>query len=318
MRATLATLPLASLSEVPRPTTSRQVSSRPTSLSPRSRAASIRSRAAASSLASMPRSRPISIRDAVLGGIGVEHRGHVVLHVAGGEQHAGHRQHAVDALGTQPIEALADDRPRELEIAHRDRPFRQPLGDPVDDPRELDAGGVVAAAVPADHHADAAHACPSPSVRPTVAGPGGSARRTRPTRRPRAIQNRKLVTVTATTKRWWRSSGTSVAASSGCGAPIRCGAMIRATATTAHSGDAAEDQQGETAGRREHGGDPPHLAWQQRCGRHARQFGRQSDRRRQHEHREAGQAPEQPLRAIRSPARAGRRPRSAAGRTPCR
>ena len=37
---------------------------------------------------------------------------------------------------------------RELEIAHRHRPFRQAVGDLVDHPAELDASGVVALPCP--------------------------------------------------------------------------------------------------------------------------------------------------------------------------
>jgi hypothetical protein len=94
--------------------------------------------------------------------VGVEHRGNVVLDVAGGEQHAGQRQDAFDALGAQPVEPVADDRPGELEKAAFHRIMRQASGDPGGDRRELAHRFVVAAAMAAHHHPDTAHR-PTPS-----------------------------------------------------------------------------------------------------------------------------------------------------------
>jgi hypothetical protein len=59
--------------------------------------------------------------DAVGGSIGVEHRRDVVLGMAGGKQHARHRQYMADALGAQAVEAVAQDGLGELEIAVLDR-----------------------------------------------------------------------------------------------------------------------------------------------------------------------------------------------------
>ena len=69
---------------------------------PRASAASIRSRAAREQLRVDAELAAELDPQAVLGGIGVEHRGHVVLDVAGGEQHARHREHVIDAAGAQP------------------------------------------------------------------------------------------------------------------------------------------------------------------------------------------------------------------------
>ncbi len=59
------------------------------------------------------------------GGVGLEHRGNVVLGMAGGEQHAGHGEHVRDPLRPQAVEAVADDRLGEFEIAVFDRILRQ-------------------------------------------------------------------------------------------------------------------------------------------------------------------------------------------------
>ena len=56
--------------------------------------------------------------------IDIEHGGDVVLHMPGGEQHSRHREHVVDTASPQRIQTVANDRPGELEIAHRDRPLR--------------------------------------------------------------------------------------------------------------------------------------------------------------------------------------------------
>ena len=86
----------------------------------------------ANSFGSMPSSRPKLDPNAMVGGILVEHRWHVVLDVAGGEQHARHGQHVIDAARPQPVEPLAQHRPRELQKAALDGIVRQALGQAVD------------------------------------------------------------------------------------------------------------------------------------------------------------------------------------------
>ena len=58
-------------------------------------------------------------------GIGVEHGRNVVLGVARGKQHAGHGQHALNALGSQAVEAGADDGGGKFEVAIFNRVLRQ-------------------------------------------------------------------------------------------------------------------------------------------------------------------------------------------------
>ena len=87
----------------------------------------------------------------------VEHRWHVVLDVAGGEQHARHGEHAIDAARPQAVEPLAQHRPRKLQKAALDGIVRQALGQAVDQAMKLLDRVEVARAVAADHHADFAH-----------------------------------------------------------------------------------------------------------------------------------------------------------------
>ena len=53
----------------------------------------------------------------MLSRIGIQHRRNIVFGVAGGEQHAGHRQNTLDAARRQFIKPLADDRLGEFEKA---------------------------------------------------------------------------------------------------------------------------------------------------------------------------------------------------------
>jgi hypothetical protein len=85
--------------------------------------------------------------------IGVEHRGNVVLGMAGGKQHAGDRQDALRPLLAQPVEAAMDDRIGELEVAVFQRHAREPRAQAIGQPRKLVHGAAVAAAVTAQHHA---------------------------------------------------------------------------------------------------------------------------------------------------------------------
>ncbi len=97
-------------------------------------------------------------RQAMLGGIAVQHRGHVVLDVAGGEQHAWHRQDPLDALVAQLVEPLPDHGMREFEEAAGDGPGGQPAGQLVDQMIELRHRRAIARAVAANHDADLGHA----------------------------------------------------------------------------------------------------------------------------------------------------------------
>ena len=106
--------------------------------------------------------------DAVLGGVGVEHRGHVVLDVAGGEQHARDRQHVVDAARPQTVEAVAQDRPGELEKAALDRVVRQARAQAGDQAAELRDRAAIARAVATDHDADRTHGRSSPLLAPWI------------------------------------------------------------------------------------------------------------------------------------------------------
>src|SRR5919106_2218600 len=96
-------------------------------------------------------------RHAVLGGVGIEHRGNVVLDVAGREQHAGHREHVVDAARAQPVEALADDRSRELQEAALERLLWQALAELADQAMELLDRSDAARAMAAYHDAYRGH-----------------------------------------------------------------------------------------------------------------------------------------------------------------
>ena len=131
---------------------------------------------------------------------------------------------------------------------------------------------------------------------------------------PRASQNRKLVTVTATTKRWCedlRAPASSRLA--GCGAPTRCGATSSATATSAHSGDARNTSRARPPAVASDGGEPPDLAWRQRSPpacRAARAAGRGTVPART---RRSRRCPRTVPGATRSPGRAGRSPRPAEG-----
>ena len=49
--------------------------------------------------------------------VGIEHGGNVVLCVTGSKQHAWHRQHAGDAVGTKPVEPFGNHRVAEFQIA---------------------------------------------------------------------------------------------------------------------------------------------------------------------------------------------------------
>ncbi len=68
---------------------------------------------------------PILDRDAMLGGIGVEHRRNVILRMSGGKQHAGHRQDMRHTLFAKLVETGLDHRCGKFEIAI----FHRPVGE---------------------------------------------------------------------------------------------------------------------------------------------------------------------------------------------
>ena len=66
--------------------------------------------------------------DPVPGGIGVEHGGNVVLGMHRGKEHPRHREDAGASLVAQPVEAVADHRVGEFEIAVVDLPVGRQVG----------------------------------------------------------------------------------------------------------------------------------------------------------------------------------------------
>ena len=86
--------------------------------------------------------------------IGVEHRRDVVFGMTRGEQHPGYRQHPPHPLGPQALQAVAQDRSRELQVAVFDRHLGQQPPQPLSQLGELGHGLAVAAAMAADHHPD--------------------------------------------------------------------------------------------------------------------------------------------------------------------
>ena len=72
--------------------------------------------------------------------------------MAGGEEHARHGEDFSRASGDQPVEPLADHRPREFEIAMVERPVRKARFKLFGKRGELGDRLFVAAAVAAEHH----------------------------------------------------------------------------------------------------------------------------------------------------------------------
>ncbi len=91
------------------------------------------------------------------GGIGVEHRGQVVLDMAGGEQHARHGDDALVAPPAQGIQAVADDRGGELQETAVHVVLRQPRLDAFGDALKFSDGVFIPAAVAADHDTNVIH-----------------------------------------------------------------------------------------------------------------------------------------------------------------
>ena len=98
---------------------------------------------------------------AVLGGIGVEHRRHVVLDVAGREQHPRHGEHVVHCARAQPVQSFAEDRSRELQKAALQRVLGQAAREFADQTLEFLDRVHIARAV-ATHHDSNRHRCPLP------------------------------------------------------------------------------------------------------------------------------------------------------------
>ena len=153
MRVILATLELASGSEEPRPTTTSSVSPGGTGLAGGGERLADAGGGGLDHAALDAELAAIVDGDAALGGIAVEHRGDVVLGMAGGEEHAGDGQDAGDAAGHQGIEAVADDGRGKFQIAVLERPVREGCAQPAGKVGELGRGQPVAAAMTADHDA---------------------------------------------------------------------------------------------------------------------------------------------------------------------
>ena len=101
---------------------------------------------------------------AVLGGIGVEHRGNVVLGVHGSKQHARHRKDPVAPCIPQPVKTVADHRVRKFQIAVVDQPVgRQERGQLFGQRRKFVDGGLATRAVAANHHTGFHAGCSSRS-----------------------------------------------------------------------------------------------------------------------------------------------------------
>ena len=99
-----------------------------------------------------PQLAPVIHPQTALGGPGVEHRGDVILGMAGGEEHGRHRQHMTDPPGPQFLQAIAQDRPRELQIAIGHRHRRQGAAQLLRQGGELLHRQPVAAAMAANKH----------------------------------------------------------------------------------------------------------------------------------------------------------------------
>ena len=76
--------------------------------------------------------------------------------MASGEQHPGHRQHPLHALGPQAVEPIAQDRPRELQIPVFHRHARQQLTQAFRELGKFTHRLAVAASVATDQHPDRA------------------------------------------------------------------------------------------------------------------------------------------------------------------
>ena len=102
-----------------------------------------------------PQLAPVIHPDPVGPGIGVQHRGNVVLRVHRREQHPWHRENARAPRLAQLVEPVAQHRVGELQVPVLDRPLRrQEGGQLLGQHRELVHRGLRARAMPADHHAD--------------------------------------------------------------------------------------------------------------------------------------------------------------------
>ncbi|CAI8419636.1 MAG: Uncharacterised protein [Rhodospirillaceae bacterium] len=91
--------------------------------------------------------------DVVLGAVGVEHRGNVVLGVACREQHAGHGEDPLTAFLPQAVETVADNRGRELQITIINVELRHAGAQALGHLRKLTHGPFIAATVAAYHYA---------------------------------------------------------------------------------------------------------------------------------------------------------------------
>ena len=87
----------------------------------------------------------------------IDFRGHVVLHMPGGEQHAGDRKNTPVAAAGQRLQPLADNRARKFQEADFEVVIRQAGTQPLGKGQELAHGICVAAAVAANHDSGLGH-----------------------------------------------------------------------------------------------------------------------------------------------------------------
>ena len=155
IRATLLTLELASGSFVPRPTTISSVSVAGRLLVEHAldaRAGGLQQLRVDGEVAPEPHVYAgMSMRELV------DFRGHVVLHMPGGEQHAGDRQNAPVAAFRQRLQSLANHRAGEFEEADFQVVVRQTRPQSVRKGQELAHGIGIAAAVAAHHDSGLGH-----------------------------------------------------------------------------------------------------------------------------------------------------------------
>ena len=89
----------------------------------------------------------------ILGGIGVEHGGNVILGMARRKKHSGHGEHARHTLGFQGIKTIADNRRGKFEIAIFHRVLRQALFQVFGEHGEFGDRVFIAAAMATQHYA---------------------------------------------------------------------------------------------------------------------------------------------------------------------
>ena len=91
-----------------------------------------------------------------LSGVSIEHRGDVVLGMAGSEQHRRHGQDMADALAAQGFKSIAQDRSSEFQVAVLHRHRRQMLLQLLGEGSKFADSEAIAAAMAANEHTDGA------------------------------------------------------------------------------------------------------------------------------------------------------------------